>query len=93
MTTTQTPAELAAIIHSTNYYDPASITEIRAHIPSDFDSLAQFLDEDIRDLLHNGNLEEIYPNTESLSDDEYCAICDRILDNAANIATALAAML
>lgn len=93
MTTNQSPAELARIMHDAYFDDTAAaITTYLNSTPNDDptrelrDRIELALDFDIADLIHNGNLNDLLPFAADLNDDDYDILADRILDDSTIIA-------
>lgn len=82
---TMTPQTLADAILTTDYFDDETIAELR-----NADDLLDDLDLDLRDLMHNANLDMIIPDADSLTDDEYELLSDFIADHSHEIAALLA---
>lgn len=86
MTNNLTARDIATIAHRTYYSDDSlddflSIFDADDRPPFLRDALITALDLDIADLLHNSNLADLIPSAESLNDDAYDALCDRMLDD------------
>lgn len=88
ITSTSTPAELAATMRRAYFDDlPRDLDDYLTLIPTDDDSrplrdrLIIALDFDINDLLHNSNLSDLIPDAADLDDDAYLALETRLLDD------------
>ena len=86
MTTNHSPAELAATMHAAYFNDTAdALDAYLADCPYDNATLPtrrrliDALSFDIRDLLHNANLDDLLPFAADLDDAAYDALADSLL--------------
>lgn len=76
----------AAIIFNSYYRDDSiadflSIFDADDRPTNDRDAIFTALDIDIADMLHNSNLPDLLPYANTLTDDDFDALSDRLLDN------------